>query len=46
MKEYFHASSKKEAKEIIRKKLNITDFDIKLYKFMSKGNSMYELILP
>lgn len=41
--QYFHAKSKKEAKEIISKTVKV-DFDVILYKRMSKGNSLYQLI--
>lgn len=42
--QYFHAKSKKEAREIISKTITV-DFDVILYKRMSKGNSLYQLVL-
>ncbi len=40
---YYHAKNKKEAFERAKKDLNYP-FEIKLYKWMSKGNSMYQVI--
>ena len=44
LNQYFHAKSKKEAREIISKTITV-NFDVILYKRMSKGNSLYQLIL-
>ena len=40
---YYMASNKKEATERAKNDL-IIDFKVKLYKFLSKGNSLYEII--